>query len=72
MLVLLLAVPLERYPAKSKPVMIDPDDARPEGTSVNMPGIIETAAFPCNRRLYEFAKTPMVNAPTVFPTCAGS
>jgi hypothetical protein len=47
---------------------IDPDDAIPDGTSVKMPGMVELTAFPCQTRLYRFARSPIVNAPTVFAT----
>lgn len=47
---------------------IDPDEAIPDGTSVKIPGIVELTAFPCQTRLYRFARRPIVNAPTVFAT----
>ena len=31
--------------------MIDPDDANPDGTKQNMPGIVTVTAFPCHSRL---------------------
>ena len=54
--------------AYSRPEMIEPLDARPDGTRVKMPGMMAAAACPCHSRLYKLARRPMVKAPTVLAT----